>query len=107
MEEVKKTNVIIRDSKEVTEITFDIFQSYLSDIEKEFGEIKCSECGSHLWNILRSPNNQNSPNVVTLPMPLSPGMGIWAFHISCNNCGSMRFFEASHVVEKINKKDGK
>lgn len=101
MDIADKNNNEIRDPLEITKVTFDLFRFYLDGLEKECGDIKCSECGNHMWNIFRAPGPEDKPNVVTFPMPLSPGMGMWAFPISCSKCGSMRFFEASIVVDSL------
>ncbi|HDG1697560.1 TPA: hypothetical protein PFE29_004453 [Kluyvera ascorbata] len=101
MESAAKTNNEIRDPLEITKVTFDLFKFYLDELEKECGEIHCAECGNHLWNIFRAPGPEAKPNVITFPMPLSPGLGMWAFPISCSKCGSMRFFEASIVVDSL------
>lgn len=101
MEDIQNPKSEVRDPSEIKKVTFDLFKFYLDELEKECGDIKCSECGNHLCNIFRAPGPEEKPNVVTFPMPLSPGMGMWAFPISCSKCGSMRFFEASTVVDSL------
>lgn len=103
MEDVKSINSEVRDPAEIKKVTFDLFHLFLNELEKECGGIKCSECGHSLWNIFRAPGEEERTNVVTFPMPLSPGVGMWAFPISCSKCGSMRFFEASIVVDTLRK----
>lgn len=108
MENTDTSDSDVRDPVEITQITFQLFHYYLDELEKECGDITCSECGNQMWNIFRSPPKEGEdekPNVVTFPMPLSPGIGMWSFPIACSRCGSMRFFEASAVYDWLRKKD--
>ena len=106
METTKNPDPKVRDPFEITKISFELFKFYLDELEKEFGDITCNECGNQLWNIFRAPvpeGAEEKPNVVTFPMPFSPGVGMWSFPISCSRCGSMRFFEASAVYDGLRK----
>lgn len=93
----------VRDPGEIAGVTFDLLKEYLEDLELISGEINCSECGKTSWNIFRSPLDKEKPNVVTFPMPFTPGYGIWSFPVACDSCGSMRFFEASTVLDELRK----
>lgn len=103
MEETKKKEPNIRDPLEITRVTYELFKFFLDELERECGDITCSECGNQMWNVFKAPGPEEKPNVVTFPMPLSPGLGMWSFPISCSKCGSMRFFEASIVVDMLRK----
>ncbi|ELY2767160.1 hypothetical protein SMC44_002680 [Cronobacter malonaticus] len=103
MEQKSKQEPQVRDPLEITKVTYELFKFFLDELERERGDITCAECGNQMWNIFRAPGTEEKPNVVTFPMPFSPGIGMWSFPISCSRCGSMRFFEASTVVDSLRK----
>ncbi|MDI9766784.1 MULTISPECIES: hypothetical protein [Pantoea] len=94
----------VRDSSEITKITFDMIKYFFQEIEHKHGESECSFCHSTTWHIHKSPYDPSNPNVVTFPMPFSPGIGMWAFPIACADCGDMKFFEASKVYDFLKSK---
>ena len=102
MDEKKETLKERRDPIEIRDVSVDKFKSFFSKLEAK-KELPCTVCEGTLWDIPCSPNDETHPNVITLPMPFSPGFGVWAFHIVCAECGSMMFFEASKVVDALRK----
>lgn len=90
-----------RDPNEIKDVTVHLFKEYLHTIEQQYGEMICPTCKGSLWNIPISPNDSEHPNVVTMPMPLNAGFGVWAFHIICDQCGNMRFFEAATTIDSL------
>ena len=91
-----------RNPIEIRDVTIKKFNAYVSKLEEK-KDFSCSVCGGTLWDVPCSPNDEDHPNVITLPMPFNPGFGVWAFHIICAECGSMMFFEASKVVDGLRK----
>lgn len=100
LEENKDNSKERRDPNEIRGVTVEKFKVFFSKLEDK-KELPCAVCGGTLWDIPCSPNDETHPNVITLPMPFSPGFGVWAFHIVCDGCGNMMFFEASKVVDAL------
>lgn len=94
-----------RDPNEIRDVTLKAFKNYLHDLESNFGEMICPTCTGSLWNIPVSPNDTSHPNVVTFPMPLNAGYGVWAFHVICDRCGQMRFFEAASTIDAMRREN--
>ncbi|WP_432323433.1 hypothetical protein [Yersinia enterocolitica] len=105
-ENERKPEIRDGDPNQVRKITLSLLKDYLHRIETKDGEIICPVCKGTLWDIPVSKNDEDQPNLVTFPMPFNPGFGVWSFPVSCNNCGDMKFFEASKVLLNIKKYGG-
>ncbi len=87
----------------VKKITTKILMQYIHDIEARSGDIVCPVCHSTEWLVPTSKSDTEHPNVVTMPLPLQPGIGMWAFPVTCITCYNMLFFETSLVAKELAK----
>lgn len=86
----------------VLNTTISDFKRYLNSFNK-YQHVACSVCSGTEWTINASPNDQNKPVIVTLPIPFVDGAGIWCFYLMCQSCGEMKLINTNKVAEWLHK----
>jgi hypothetical protein len=86
----------------VMSTTIEDFSRYLNSFNKN-NHVKCSTCGNVEWEIFANPNDANKPVIVTLPLPMTEGAGIWSFYLMCKNCGEMKLINTNKVAAWLHK----
>ncbi|AYN25740.1 hypothetical protein D8682_01310 [Buttiauxella sp. 3AFRM03] len=82
-------------------VTREDFVEFFTKYEKKHGDLVCPLCQSSVWGL---PSREDSPEhlaIVTLPIPFSPGRGMWAYPIICKECGYIVTFAANKVSAVI------
>ncbi|MEF9674483.1 hypothetical protein ABRQ00_10955 [Pectobacterium aroidearum] len=83
-------------------VTIPMLKKYFDDLEQERGkEVECIICAGTKWIVPTSPEGDDKPIIITLPMPFHGQMGVWAFPISCKKCSNMLLLEASIVTKSL------
>lgn len=87
--------------KDITHVTLQHLKNYLLDVYRQRGDLNCPCCKSNIWTFHPSPEDPEKANIVTLPMPLSKGLGMWAFPVTCSSCGFMILLEAAKIFRDL------
>jgi len=77
------------------------FVDYFTNFEAEFGELSCPLCKNTTWFISSRDEESALPTILTIPLPFSPGRGMWVFPLTCNKCGFVVTFDTNFVTSKI------
>lgn len=88
----------------VLSTTMEDFKDFLKSFERDGKDLQCSCCGSTHWEINNNPNDKNKPVIITLPLPLISGSGVWAFFVICATCGEMKFFNTNKVAAWLHER---
>lgn len=99
MDITKKFNTV----ETVLATTIDDLSLFLKSFDKEDHDLVCSCCQGIKWEINGRPNDKEKPVIVTLPLPMVDGAGVWAFPITCTKCGEMKFFHTHKVAAWIHE----
>lgn len=94
MEEGNKINI----PEIVMSTSIDDFKFFLQSFEKDGHDLTCSCCKGTSWEINSAPNDKNKPVIVTMPLPLVSGSGVWAYYVVCNTCGEIKLFHTNKVA---------
>lgn len=105
-QEVKKTitdehEKALAHMQKALSITREEFAKYFEGVESKFGELECSMCKTSMWVVPSRDDDPDLMAVLTLPLPLSHGRGMWVYPVVCKECGYMTYFASSHVAAKI------
>lgn len=82
-------------------ITHQEFIEYFNSCEKKYGELACPMCRTSLWVVSPQDSGSTQPLMVTFPLPMVQGMGVWSFPIFCSECGYTVLYNATYVSRKI------
>ncbi|MET3814536.1 hypothetical protein [Pantoea sp. UYEF8] len=74
------------------------FKDFLKSFEKDGKDLQCSCCGGSHWEINSNPNDKEKPVIITLPLPMISGSGVWAFFVICSTCGEIKLFNTNKVA---------
>jgi len=96
----QKENALAHMQKALS-ITRKEFVKYFEDVESKFGELECSMCKTSMWVVPSRDDDPDLMAVLTLPLPLSHGRGMWVYPVVCKECGFLAYFASSHVAAKI------
>lgn len=77
------------------------FKDYFNGLEEKFGEMVCPLCKTTAWGVPPRSDSNDHPAIVTLPLPNSTGMGLWAYPVVCMECGFIVNFATNHVSARI------
>jgi len=100
MEDVDKINI----AEIVLSTTIEDLTNFLKSFEKDDHDLKCSCCKGSRWEINSNPNDKSKPVIVTMPLPLINGSGVWAFYVVCYTCGEIKLFHTSKVATWLHEK---
>lgn len=106
MDEKKKDKEIqdIKDRENVSKalsITRQDFGDYFTAYEEKFGELHCPLCQNSKWAIMPRDDDKQYTAILTIPLPMVSGRGMWVYPLICAECGYVVHFAANHVASKI------
>lgn len=82
-------------------LTRDKLADYFVSFESKHGDVICPVCRCSSWAILSRPETENSPAVLTIPLPMTQGRGMWIYPIMCSGCGYILSFSCNYIVNKL------
>jgi len=108
-QEVNKQNVGNQSRSEermqdALSITRHEFAKFFEDFESRCGELVCPMCRTSMWLVPSREDNPELMAILTLPLPLSSGRGMWVYPVFCKECGYLSNFASNHVAAKIRGK---
>lgn len=80
------------------------FLDYFNACEAKYGELACPMCKTSLWIVSPQEGDSLQPLMVTLPLPMVRGVGVWSFPVFCSECGYTVMYNTNHVARKIKGK---
>jgi len=98
--EAKEAKDADRVSKAIS-ITKEELAEYFRKFEHDYGEFACPLCKHKTWVVTSRPDDADHPAILTFPIPLVHGRGMWVFPVICQECGFVASFAANKVALKI------
>lgn len=85
-------------------ITKHEFAKYFEEFESKCGELQCPMCRTSMWIVPSREDNPELMAILTMPIPMSNGRGMWIYPVYCKECGYVSSFASNHVAAKIRGK---
>lgn len=103
-EEKNKENQDIIDRENISKalsVTRKDFADYFTAYEEKYGELHCPLCKTSKWGIIPREDDKEFTAILTIPLPMVSGRGIWVYPLICSECGFVVHLAANHVASKI------
>ncbi|EPK7664745.1 hypothetical protein MOV73_003765 [Raoultella ornithinolytica] len=96
--ESKNDNENIRKSLSVTS---EELSNYIGAYEETLGDMVCPLCRTSVWAITGRTDSTEHTAILTVPIPMVAGRGMWVYPIVCVECGFVAMFSTNHVSSRI------
>ncbi|ELI9009172.1 TPA: hypothetical protein ACNVSH_001566 [Klebsiella aerogenes] len=82
-------------------VTSKELSDYVGEYEAKHGDMVCPLCRSTVWAITGRRDSSEHAAILTVPIPLEAGRGMWVYPVICVECGYVATFSTNHVSAKI------